>query len=165
MVSTISFIQANLQHSIAASRVLSRRVSAKGIDMALTQEPWFREGRIRGLNIAGYILFSAAGTDRLRACILTRNGTAWMLPGFSCRDPVAVLIKYNEEGAERRLVVCSAHLPYDSEDPPPSKELEDLVRYCENETSILLWSATPMHIIVYEAALTATEVGRPWWSF
>jgi hypothetical protein len=50
-----------------------------------------------------------------------------MLPEFSCRDLVAVLIKYNEEGAERRLVVCSAYLPYDSEDPPPSKELEELM--------------------------------------
>jgi hypothetical protein len=35
MVSTITFIQANLQHSIAASRILTRMVSGKGIDMAL----------------------------------------------------------------------------------------------------------------------------------
>jgi hypothetical protein len=40
MVSTISFIQANLQHSIAASRILTRTVGDKGIDMALIQEPW-----------------------------------------------------------------------------------------------------------------------------
>jgi hypothetical protein len=46
---------------------------------------------------------------------------------------VAVLVKYNEEGVERRLVVCSAYLPYDSEDPPPSRELEELVMYCESE--------------------------------
>jgi len=39
MESTISFIQANLQHGIAASRVLSRTVSVKGTDMALIQEP------------------------------------------------------------------------------------------------------------------------------
>jgi hypothetical protein len=119
MLSTI-FIQANLQHSIAASRVLSRTVSVKGIDMAVIQEPWHREGRIEGLNIPGHTLFSVSGIDRPRACILTRNETAWMLPGFSCRDLVAVLIKYNEDGAERRLVVCSTYLPYDYEDPPPS---------------------------------------------
>jgi hypothetical protein len=35
------------------------------------------------------------------------------------------------------LVVCSAYLHYDSEDPPPSKELEELVRYCENENLYL----------------------------
>jgi hypothetical protein len=34
-----SFIQANVQHSIAASRVLSKTVSV-GIDMTLIQEPW-----------------------------------------------------------------------------------------------------------------------------
>jgi hypothetical protein len=91
--------------------------------MALIQEPWFCEGRIRGLNIPGYAVL--CDWDRPRACILMRNETAWILPGFSCRDLV-VLIKYNAEGAEQRLVVCSAYLPYDSEDPP-LKELEDLV--------------------------------------
>ena len=52
-VSTISFIQANLQHSITASRVLTRTVAVKGIDMALIQEPWYCEGHIMGLNIPG----------------------------------------------------------------------------------------------------------------
>jgi len=96
MVSTISFIQANLQHRIAASRILTRTVSAKGIDMALIQEPWYRKGHIRGLNIPGYTLFSKGGTDIPRACILVRNMTIWMLPGFSCRDLVAFLINYND---------------------------------------------------------------------
>jgi hypothetical protein len=49
MVSSISFVEANLQHSIAASRILSRTVAVNGIDMALVQEPWVREGRIMGL--------------------------------------------------------------------------------------------------------------------
>jgi hypothetical protein len=56
----------------------------------------------------------------------------------SLADLVAVLVRYNKEGVERRLVVCSAYLPYDSEDPPPSRELEELVRYCENERIQLL---------------------------
>jgi hypothetical protein len=66
-----------------------------------------------------------------------------MLPGFSCRHLVEVLIKYNEEGAERRLIVCSAHLPYNSGDTPPSKELEGLVGYCENENLYLLVGCDP----------------------
>ena len=61
-----------------------------------------------------------------------------MLPGFSCRDLVAVHINYTEEGVERHLVVCSANLPYDSKDPPRSKEFEDLVRYCEKENLYLV---------------------------
>jgi len=47
MVCTICFIQANLQHSIAASRVISRTACVKGIDVALIQEPWYRKDRIR----------------------------------------------------------------------------------------------------------------------
>ena len=59
----------------------------------------------------------------------------------------ARILLYHEDGAERRLVVCSAYLPYDSEDPPTPMELEELVRYCENE-NLWWWSATPVHIIV-----------------
>jgi hypothetical protein len=38
VVSTISFIQTNLQDSVAASRILTRTVSIKGIDIALIQD-------------------------------------------------------------------------------------------------------------------------------
>jgi hypothetical protein len=61
MVSTISFIHANLQHSIAASRILTGTVGGKGIDMALIQEPWLRDGRIRGLDLPGYSHFQQMG--------------------------------------------------------------------------------------------------------
>jgi len=118
MVCTTSFIQANLQHNIAASRVLSMTVSVKGIGMALIQEPYQCDGRIRGLNIPGYTLLFAGGIDRPKACILTRNMTTWMLPGFSCRDLVAVLMKYNEDGAERRLSVPQT-CPIIPRIPPP----------------------------------------------
>jgi len=104
MVSTISFIQANVQHSIAVSGFVTRTVGVKGIDMALIHEPWYREDCVRGLNIPGYTLCSAGRKDRPRACILARDMDIWMLPGFSCRDLVAVLVKYFGDGADRRLV-------------------------------------------------------------
>jgi len=63
---------------------------------------------------------------------------SWGLPGFSFRDLVANLINHIAVGAERRLVVCSPYLPYGSEDPPPSTELEEFVRYCENENLYLI---------------------------
>jgi len=78
------------------------------------QELWYGEGPIKGLNMADYTLYYRSGIDRPRACILARNMNIWMLPGFSSRDFVAVLINYNEGETERRLVVCSADLPYDS---------------------------------------------------
>ena len=31
----------------------------------------------------------------------------------------------------KTVAVCSAHLPYDSQDPPPSKIFEGILRYCE----------------------------------
>jgi hypothetical protein len=104
MVSTI-FIQANLQHNTAASRVLARKVSIKEIDKALIHDPCYREDRIIGLNISGYILYSAGGTDRPRSYILARNMTVWVLSGFSCRNLVAVLVKYTEDGEEGLLIV------------------------------------------------------------
>jgi len=70
MVSTVSFVQANLQLSIAASGIFTRTVGDKGIDMALIQEPWYCEDRIRGPNIPGYALYSVGGKDRPRACVL-----------------------------------------------------------------------------------------------
>jgi hypothetical protein len=84
MVGTISFIQANMQNIIAASRILTGTVGGKRIDMALIQEPWYRDGCFRCLNFPGYSLFSVNGADTARACILTRIETAWMLPVFSC---------------------------------------------------------------------------------
>ena len=63
---------------------------------------------------------------------------AWVLPGFNCRDFVALLVKYIVNGAEQRLVICAVYLPYDSEAPPPSRELEELVRYCESEDLYLI---------------------------
>jgi hypothetical protein len=160
MVSTISFIQANLQHSIAASRILTRTVSTKGI-----QELWYRENCIKGLNIPGYTLYSAGGTDRPRACIPVGSMTSWMLPGFSCRDLVAVLVKCFEDGVERQLVVCSAYLPYDFEDPPPTKELRNSCDAVRMNISILSWGATPMCIKLHGVAPTVMIEGKPWWNF
>jgi len=73
MVCTISFIQANLQYSIAASSILTRTVCAKGMDLALIQEPWYCDGCVSSLNIPGYTLYSVRGKDRPRACILGRD--------------------------------------------------------------------------------------------
>jgi hypothetical protein len=61
-----------------------------------------------------------------------------MLLGLSGRDLVAVMVRYLEDGTKRRVVVCSAYLPYDSKDPPPYKELEVPVRYCEEHLHIIV---------------------------
>jgi hypothetical protein len=138
MVSTTSFIQVNLQHSISAFRILTRRLSDKGTDRALIQELWYHENCIRGLNIPGYNLYSAGGIDRPTAYILLGSMTSWMLPGFSCRDLVAVSVQYLQGRSEKQLLICSAYLPYYSEDPPPTQEVEELVQYCEDKYLYLI---------------------------
>jgi hypothetical protein len=52
MMSTVSFIQANLQRSVAASGIIARTVSSKTIDMALIQAPWYCEDCMKGLGVA-----------------------------------------------------------------------------------------------------------------
>jgi len=101
--------------------------------MTLIQEPWYHEGHIMGLNIPGYTLLCLSGIDRPRACILAKNMNIWMLPVFSCRDLVAFPMNYNDCEAERHSVVCSAYFPYDSKDPPLSREFEEFISYCEEE--------------------------------
>ena len=137
MVRTTSLIQANVQHSIAASRAFSRTAAVKGTDMALIEEPWVHEGCIMGLNIPGYTLFCGGGIDKPRACMLARNMNIWMLPEFSSRDLAAFLIKYNEGKVERSLVVYSAYLPFDSEDPPLRREFKKLTHYCEENKLVI----------------------------
>jgi hypothetical protein len=105
MVSKVSFIQANLQHNISASRIITRTGSVKRIHMTQIQKPWHCEDCTRGLNIPGYNLYSAGGMDRPKACILAKSMNTWVLPGSSCRDLVAVPVKYIEDEAERRMVV------------------------------------------------------------
>jgi hypothetical protein len=77
---------------MVVSEILTRIVSAKGIDMVLIQEPWYHGNCIRGLSVPGYTLYSAGGTDKPRACILARNMDIWMLPVFSCRNLWAILV-------------------------------------------------------------------------
>jgi len=74
-------------------------------------------------------------------------------------------VKFNEDRAERRLVVCSTYLSYDSEDPPPSKELQKVVGYCENEKPYLVVGCDSNAHIAYGAALTATVERKSWWNF
>jgi hypothetical protein len=89
-------------------------MTVKVIQLALIQEPSCRDGCVSGLNIPGYTLYSAKGKDRPTACTLGRDMDIW--------DLAIVLVKYIENGADRRLITCSAYLPYDSEDKRPSPQ-------------------------------------------
>jgi hypothetical protein len=132
MVSATPFIQANLQHSIAASQVLTITVVVEGTYMALIQELWYREVHIMGLNTAGYTLFYSSGIDRPTACTLARNMNTWMLLGFSCSGSNELQLSE----AERWLVVHPAYLLYDSKDASQQGSLRNSCIIVKKKTSI-----------------------------
>jgi hypothetical protein len=41
-----------------------------------------------------------------------------------------VRVTYTRGGSKRGLIGTSAYLPYDSDEPPPSKELREVIDYC-----------------------------------
>jgi hypothetical protein len=66
-----------------------------------------------------------------RSCIYIRNHiNALPLLEFCSRDATTVRLTYTFGGGNRELVVTSAHLPYDSDEPPPTKEVRDIIDYC-----------------------------------
>ena len=155
----ISFIQANVQHSIAASGILIRTVSVERADVALVQEPWYREDSIRDLTVPGYTLYSAGGKERPRTCMFARKTNAWVMPDLSCRDLVAILMKNIEDGAERRPVSA---LPICRMIPRILPRHDRWRNSCDTvRKRTYVCSATPMHIILHGAAPTAMGGGVP----
>jgi hypothetical protein len=57
---------------------------------------------------------------------------------FCSRDATTVRITYTYRGGNRELVVSSACLPYDSDEPPRSKEVEDIIDYCHSRKKQLI---------------------------
>jgi hypothetical protein len=49
---------------------------------------------------------------------------------FCSRGATTVRIKYTYGGGCEELIVVSAYLPYDSNEPPPTKEVRDIIDYC-----------------------------------
>ncbi|KAG8239393.1 hypothetical protein J437_LFUL018245 [Ladona fulva] len=134
----IPFIQANLQHSRAATGVLEEILSRGKIKVALIQEPWCYKGRIRGLILRGGQIISCTSVNRPRACIYVNGVDAMPLPQLSTMDLAAAVLSFQELNMIRRIVICSSYLPYDAPDPPPNRELEDLVNFCKTKSCDLL---------------------------
>jgi hypothetical protein len=74
-----------------------------------------------------------------RSCIYIRNHiNALPLLEFCSRDATTARITYTYGGGIRELVISSAYLPYDSDEPPPSKEAKDIIDYCHSREKQLI---------------------------
>jgi hypothetical protein len=57
---------------------------------------------------------------------------------FCSGDTTTVRITYAYGGIHKELIVTSAYLPYDSDEPPPNKEVRDIFEYCHSRKKQLI---------------------------
>jgi hypothetical protein len=69
------------------------------------------------------------GTDRLWS---RNNVNVLPLLEFCSRDTTTVRMTYPLAEGHEELIITSAYLPYDSDEPPPSKEVRDIVEHCQS---------------------------------
>jgi hypothetical protein len=50
---------------------------------------------------------------------------------YCSRDATTVRITYTYGGVCEELIIASAYLPYDSDEPPPTKEVRDIIKHCQ----------------------------------
>lgn len=135
----ISFTQINLHHCKGATDLLSCSLSKKQTMIALIQEPYVYQGKIRGLDIKGYLTIQSNNSRIPRACIIISNELkASLLPQFITDDLVAMILNIKEAGTITKIAVASAYLPYDSVQQPPGAVVEELVSFCQSQGLPLL---------------------------
>jgi len=122
----IQLLQANLQHSKAASAVFCDYTAKTAVDYALIQEPWVRGDKISGLGLSRGQVISAC-TNAPRACIWVKNGLSCTpLLEFCSRDQTAVRTRCGATG--RPLILASVYMARDTPHAPP-QEFALLVEY------------------------------------
>jgi hypothetical protein len=148
----MKFIQINLHHSKAVTAALCQRLAEGKADVALIQEPWLYKGQVRGLMNIGWTVYSATSEGNVRSCIYVRNHiNALPLLEFCSRDTTTVRMTYTSDGGYKELIVTSAYLLYDSDEPPPSKEVRDIVEHCQSrKKQLIIGCDTNSHHILWE---------------
>jgi hypothetical protein len=147
---TIKFFQNNLHHSNTATATLCQQLAQGKADVALIQEPWIYTGQIRGLTNSGGTICFVAPENNARPCIYIRNHiNALPLLQFCSRDATTVRITYTYGGGCEELIIASAYLPYDSDEPPETTEVRDITDYCcsRKKQLIIGWDANAHHIL------------------
>ena len=129
----IKCIQANLHHAVAASNMLCCKFAEDSITMALLQEPWIRNGTIKGLNINGCKLIYDGSSPNPRSAIVIKTNVNFLcLTEFTTADLVSVLLSIDTTGGVRQVVFASAYFPGDDPDAPPGKVCQ-LIQHCKNK--------------------------------
>lgn len=105
----IKVLQANLQHSKAATAVLSTITVGGAVDFALIQEPWVRNNMIAGLGASGGLTIPGHHKNT-RTGIWVRNGLKCApVLEFCSRDLTTVKTMCKASG--RPLLLASVYMP------------------------------------------------------
>jgi hypothetical protein len=129
----INFFQINLHHSKTATATLCQQLAEGKADITLIQQPWLYKGQIRGLTNTGGTVYSVAPENNARSCIYIRSHINGLpLLEFCSKDTTTVRITYTYGGGWAELIVASAYLPYDADEPPPTKEMRIIIDYCHS---------------------------------
>ncbi len=119
----IQVIQINLHRSETATIALMDLIRKGKIHIALIQEPWTTNHRVNGLSHINYQLFYAQSGRRPRTCMLChKNLSFFFSPELSTPDATVV------RAGDGNVYLGSIYLPFDSPIPPPTSELQRLVR-------------------------------------
>jgi hypothetical protein len=96
-------------------------------------------------------LFSAGPGIAFRCCIFVRNTVhAFPLSELCSKDEATVRVTYKRGGSKRELIVTSVYFPYDSDIPPPSKGLREVVDYCSrNKLQLIIRCDANAHHIIW----------------
>lgn len=87
----ITVVQSNLHHCKAASAVLCKHIAMGRANLALIQEPWVCNNKVRGLNLRGFNAIVGCSVGRPRTCIVADLSlNALFLPQFSSADLTAI---------------------------------------------------------------------------
>jgi hypothetical protein len=71
----------------------------------------------------------------IRSCVYVN---ALPLLEFCSRDATTIRITYAYGGSCEELIVASPYLPYDSDEPPPTKDVKNITDYCYSRKKQLI---------------------------
>jgi hypothetical protein len=119
---------------------LCQQLAEGRADIALIQEPWMYRGQARGLTNSVGTIYSVAPRNNARSCIYVRNHIKALPLLASCsKDATAVRITDTYGRGCKELIVASAYFPYDSDKPPSTKEVRDIINYCHSRKKQLIF--------------------------
>jgi hypothetical protein len=84
-------------------------------------------------------IYSVAPENNARSSFYIRNlNNVLPLLEICSRDATMVRITDTYGGAYKELIVASAYLPYDSDEPPPTREVREYIDYCHSRKKQLI---------------------------